>query len=287
MDNLNEKMIDLFPDLFFINRFVYTYSEDKVMSVKYLFDENTDDLKEKYDTLIVESDRIINKIVNNNMSDYEKEIAIHDYLVRNVEYDIDNKYHTESHTAYGAIVNNISVCDGYAEAFDYLLKKVGIKSKLIYGKMENISHAWNLVEIESDLYFVDVTADDPINNEENIMSYNFFNVPFSLIVNSHEVFEDYSYVNYISENYFYKNDLLFSNELSIIEYINNKLNEDEGKTRLYFMLDSKISNFNIDIENIINNYINKNRSIFTGSYSYIKSYDDGLIFDMSIDIERK
>jgi len=288
MTNLNEEMIDLFPDLFFIDKFVYTYSEGEVMSVKYLFDENTDDLKEKYNKLVDESDRIIEIIINNNMSDYEKEIAIHDYLVEHVEYDIDNKYPTESHTAYGAIVNDISVCDGYAEAFDYLLKKVGIKSKLIYGKMENILHAWNLVEIEGNLYFVDVTADDPINNEENIMSYKFFNVPFALIVNSHEVFENYSYVNYISENYFYKNDLLFRNELSIIEYINNKLIEDQGKTRIYFMLDSKISNFNIDIENIINNYIDKNRSIFTGSYSYIKRYkDDDLIFDISINIERK
>ena len=288
MDNLNEEMIDLFPDLFFSDRFVYTYSENEVMSIKYLFDQNIGVLKEEYDNLVNESNEIIEEIIKDNMSDYEKEIAIHDYLVEHVEYDINNEYSTKAHTAYGAIVNNIAVCDGYAEAFDYLLKKVGIKSKLIFGKTENISHAWNLVEIEDELYFVDVTSDDPINNEENIMSYNYFNVPYVLIMNSHEVFEDYSYVNHISENYFYKNDLLFGDEVIAIEYINNKLIEDQGNTRLYFMLDSEISNYNIDIENIINNYIDKNRSIFTGSYSYIKSYkDDDLIFDISIDVERK
>ena len=197
MSDLNDKMIDEFPDIYFINEFAYSYEEkdNNVFSIRFIFNEDVNSLKEKYNELVIKSDDIINTIINDNMTDYEKELVLHDYLIENVKYDEINEYPFESHTAYGALINGIAVCDGYAEAFDYLLKKVGLKSNLIYGEIDNELHAWNLIEIDGKKYFVDVTADDPLNNTENKISYNFFNLPYQIINQTHIFEKDYFEVN--------------------------------------------------------------------------------------------
>jgi hypothetical protein len=61
-----------------------------------------------------------------------------------------------------------------------------------------------------------------------------------------------------------------------------------GKSRLYFMLSTEISNLNFNIEDIVEEYIFLNSSLFTGSYSYVRRHlENDMIFDMDIDIERK
>lgn len=290
MNNLNEKMIDEFPDVYFINEFVYSYEENdnNIISIRFIFNEDVNILKEKYDELVIKSDQIINTSISDNMTDYEKELALHDYLTENIKYDEKNAYPFEAHTAYGALINGIAVCDGYAEAFDYLLKKVSIKSNLIYGQIDNELHAWNLVEIDGKKYFVDVTADDPLNNLENKISYNFFNLMYQIINKTHTFEKDYFEVNNIEDNYFYKNNLLFINEKDVISYIERKLEENMGKTRLYFMLSTEILNLNFNVEDIVEEYIFLNSSLFTGSYSYVTRHlNCDMIFDMDIDIERK
>ncbi len=94
----------------------------------------------------------------------EKELAIHDKLIEVNTYDdvcknANTPYHV-GHTAYGALVNGTSVCDGYSLAMNYLLEDVGINSLVIAGNAGG-GHAWNIVELEGDWYEVDATWDDP------------------------------------------------------------------------------------------------------------------------------
>ena len=61
---------------------------------------------------------ILSQIIKPNMTDYQKELAVHDYLVENCEYDIEavnsSKFKAESFTAYGALCLGLAVCEGYA-----------------------------------------------------------------------------------------------------------------------------------------------------------------------------
>lgn len=97
------------------------------------------------------------------LSDVQKALLLHDRLAIKCEYDESVFSDTETYktyTAYGALVEGIAVCQGYAEAYDYLLEKVGIYSVLC--SSEKLNHAWNIVRISGKYYHVDVTWDDPL-----------------------------------------------------------------------------------------------------------------------------
>ncbi|MCI8495148.1 MAG: hypothetical protein HFI74_05645 [Lachnospiraceae bacterium] len=102
--------------------------------------------------------------VDGSMSEVEKALVIHDYLIQLCEYDKERlsagSLPAISHTAYGALVNKIAVCDGYAKAFAHIMdKKLGISCELV--SSDKMNHAWNIIEIGGKWYHVDVTWDDP------------------------------------------------------------------------------------------------------------------------------
>ncbi len=94
-----------------------------------------------------------------SMSNWEKAVALHDYLVRNCTYqyaaasDID-------YSAYGILVNGTGRCAAYAKAYQDLLGRVGIEAEYVIGNANGGSHAWNHVKIDGSWYAVDVTYDD-------------------------------------------------------------------------------------------------------------------------------
>lgn len=72
------------------------------------------------------TDEII-AMVNLSWNDLTKIIFIHDYLTSTVYYDATlTKY-----SAYNLLVEGTAVCQGYAEAFWYLMYKLGIDCKVV------------------------------------------------------------------------------------------------------------------------------------------------------------
>ena len=106
---------------------------------------------------------------NNNLSDVQKALLIHDRLAIWCAYDranlllYQNKQITglpaDDYTMYGTLVNQTAVCQGYSWTYKYLLAMVGISSYIC--SSNEIAHAWNIVYIGGDPYHVDVTHDDP------------------------------------------------------------------------------------------------------------------------------
>ena len=128
---------------------------------------------------------IISKEINSNMSDYEKELHLHDYLVNNAVYDYQNFIKATvpdlSYTAYGVLVGGIGVCEGYAYSMKRLLTAVGIISEVVTGEVGGDfsgAHAWNIVKLGRDYYQLDPTFDDPVvnNGTKNILSHSYFNL---------------------------------------------------------------------------------------------------------------
>ena len=119
---------------------------------------------------------VIQTVVNENMSEYNKVLAIHDWLCMNITYAAAPD--DSDQDIYGALVNKRARCAGYAKAFTYLLDKIGIKSEVISGDSidkngENVPHAWNLIYIDGEPYYFDVTWDD---DDENGHSYDWFGI---------------------------------------------------------------------------------------------------------------
>lgn len=119
------------------------------------------------------------------LSDYEKERFAHDRLIQGCTYDTSAP---NAGTVYGALVEGRARCQGYANAMNYLLRRMGLPCAYLYGTAENAagstSHAWNLVCVNEVWTLVDATWDDPTGSEE-MQSYAYFNLNAALMGESH------------------------------------------------------------------------------------------------------
>ncbi|OUM65667.1 hypothetical protein PIROE2DRAFT_7249 [Piromyces sp. E2] len=109
---------------------------------------------------------IMNNISNLNITTpYAIIRYLHDYFITNIIYTLDdNKKHIR--TLYGALVENECVCEGYAEAFQYLAHQYGINCIVA----RSSTHEWNFVELNNKWYILDITYDDPMVNGEHAPS---------------------------------------------------------------------------------------------------------------------
>lgn len=118
------------------------------------------------------------KGITPSMPEFERERLLHDRLAKSITYDLNEKY---AHTAYGALVNGRAVCDGYTQAFQYLLQRVGIQSFMVTGAGNGGNHAWNIVRIDGKYYNVDLTWDD----QESDTFHAYFNLTDERIKEDH------------------------------------------------------------------------------------------------------
>ncbi|MEG0751422.1 MAG: transglutaminase domain-containing protein [Oscillospiraceae bacterium] len=114
-------------------------------------------------------------------SDLDKVRFVHDHLIEDCVYIEDES--PALHTAYGAIVEHHTVCDGYTQAARLLLTRMGIECHYVEGtatsKNNTQGHAWNIVKVDGKYHHLDITWDDPDhmndNNEvTNVVSYSYF-----------------------------------------------------------------------------------------------------------------
>ncbi len=108
-----------------------------------------------YDELLTEADRILNSVVTDEMTDYEKESAIYSYVVDNVAYGyINGDQENSAYSARGALIHKKCVCMGFSNALCLLLNKAGIDCISIN---DNADHAWNIVKLDDGYYHADAS----------------------------------------------------------------------------------------------------------------------------------
>lgn len=131
------------------------------------------------------TDYIIKTLIKDYMSDYEKELAVHDYLVKNSSYDrrlFSGNMPQESYTDYGILVKGVGVCEGYAKAMYRILNSIGIETLFVTGQGIGHDgsvepHAWNIVKIDGEYYQVDVTWDNPLTSSgRKEILHDYFNI---------------------------------------------------------------------------------------------------------------
>ncbi|MBQ2275671.1 MAG: transglutaminase domain-containing protein [Lachnospiraceae bacterium] len=159
-------------------------------------------------TLAKKVDEILGKILTKDMDEYEKELAIHDYLVKNCEYEfLKGEKERDSYSAYGALIEKKAVCNGYAEAMQLMLKRAGILSRIVVGNADNVDHAWNIVKVNGEWYQLDATWNDPVPNKENRALHTYFNVTDEMLGKNHVwEKENYPACNSEKELYYKKNN---------------------------------------------------------------------------------
>jgi hypothetical protein len=88
----------------------------------------------------------------------EKAIMLYHEISRSVSYFHVN-YESWQTNAYYALMGGKSICYGFADAYNYLLRQVGIKAYLVksFRPSDKAPHCWSMVEIDGKYYHCDPT----------------------------------------------------------------------------------------------------------------------------------
>lgn len=201
-------------------------------------------------------DDISSIVIQPGMTDYEKELAFHDYIIENIEYDTSFDINTgiprSSSHALGALETGLAVCEGYSQLMMLLLNRAGIPCRMVTGIAEGEPHAWNIVLLNGDTYHVDATWDDPVPVEGNtgeLFHYSYFNVTDAEIGKNHTwTTADYPACVETAENYFVKNNMLIDG----VDNLKSALGEavKNGKPECTFKLQN-IDTASLDIGQIM------------------------------------
>lgn len=169
------------------------------------------------------ADEALGTLINEDMEDYAKVLAIHDYLIDRTVYPTDFDAEDEDlQSIYGALVEGMAVCSGYTDAFNYMAGKAGVESIIVVGVAGGIDHSWNMVKLEGDWYHVDVTWNDLVDEEgPKAMGYNYLNVTSREIAKNHEFdLAKYPVASEDALNYYVVNDLIVHDEAQAVDKLN-------------------------------------------------------------------
>ena len=127
------------------------------------------DVQTKYDAVVDKLETI--KV--NGISRHEKLKSINDYLANNIVYDpnVETNPASNDFDVYGALINGLCVCEGYAEAFKLLCDREGIPCITVVGTGNGGAHKWNMVLMEDGEWY---TFDSTWNDQDSNIFYSYF-----------------------------------------------------------------------------------------------------------------
>lgn len=152
-----------------------------------------------------------------NASDYEKALAVHDFITNNTFYDTNTEH---AHSPYGCLVEHIACCEGYSKAFLMLMNRLNIPAGLCSGTTNGCAtpngngHMWNYIYLDGKYYWVDVTWDDPLcaSPDEDLSNHAFCFVNDDLLMKTHTPYpkQELPECSSMDMNYFVQNGTYFN-----------------------------------------------------------------------------
>ncbi|WBW96656.1 DUF5050 domain-containing protein [Oceanirhabdus sp. W0125-5] len=230
-------------EIFYLEYFEIDFKSKKVI-YHYGFDKDKIlTMKEKLNT---EVNKFLSTI-NPSMSELEKELAIHDYIIQNASYDNNGFENMQriiiSGSCYGTLVEKSAVCSGYSAAFNLLCKV----SELEAFSLLATGHAWNIVKVNGEYYQIDVLWDD-ISWGEGI-DYKYFNLSDDKMNETHAEFA--------RDGYEWINDIYPKCTSEKYDHLNNQNNIHRDNKYFYYIDYSKESLAKINIQTGEKSYIEK------------------------------
>lgn len=136
----------------------------------------------------IEISKILPSVINEIFPDgaeampdnYSKVLAVHQWIMNNLEYDDTVDLMGKENGIYGALINNSTMCLGYSEALMLiLLCATDVDVKMVVGDANDgsgewVGHAWNLVYMDDYWYHVDSTFSDPVTDLPNSINHFYF-----------------------------------------------------------------------------------------------------------------
>jgi len=155
----------------------------RLPSAPYAFTDDLDAVRAEVIPFLAVADRIVDRMPS-EASTYDKYRYLAYVLSLITDYADDSVTETGDYiesdapvtTSYGALFNHEVTCAGYAETFLMLCHTAGLWCQTVTGEVfeaGSTNHQWNLVQLDSGTYFVDVTWSDNSGSigDDNWMRY--------------------------------------------------------------------------------------------------------------------
>lgn len=161
IDKIFQCVLSDHPELFYVEGYSYVrYARgEKITALAFSGTYNVDleTALARRDEIEAAAEAILEGIAA-DASDYDKVKYVYDTLIRNTDYDLEAP---DNQNIYSVFVRHFSVCQGYAKATQYLLNRLGVECTLVLGTVETgEGHAWNLVKVDGEYYYLDTTWGD-------------------------------------------------------------------------------------------------------------------------------
>lgn len=160
VDRLFRCVMNDHPELFYVSGYsqVEYFQNEKLQRIvfegSYTMDEEEANIRQQQIEAYV--DECLGGIPG-DASEYEKVKYVYEYIIEHTDYRLDAP---QNQNICSVFIGKESVCQGYAKAVQYLLERLGVTCTLVLGYVDNVGHAWNLVQIDGRYYYVDATWGD-------------------------------------------------------------------------------------------------------------------------------
>lgn len=184
--------------------FKYPYTDQQIQEKKALIEQKAKDIIEKIGTA---------------GDDYEKSLAIFDYITTHTDYadtELENiNEHMEITTVEGVLLDGRAICSGYAKAYQYLLSLCGIDAITVIGEAKTSKgtqrHAWTAQVVDGEIYFSDTTWGDGLESsgDDDFVIHTYFMMNSEEIEKTHTCDDEFKGIksNTLKNNYFVRQGL--------------------------------------------------------------------------------
>lgn len=203
------------PEFFWIDGCTITTSAGKSeININIIEGYSADEIESMFEEFISYADALVNRIPS-GLDDYSKVVFVHDYIVNNTTYDTAGSENDKNGlwgTAYGCLVQRKAICQGYAQAFQYIMNRLDIECGVCRGNSTQGRHAWNYVNLDEKYYWIDVTWDDPVseNGGPEILTHTYCLIDDERLFRTRYADSDLDFIPHcysMDNNYYVRNGL--------------------------------------------------------------------------------
>ena len=247
---------------------------------------NTSNLSDKDKETLNMAKSVLDEIITDGMSDYEKELAVYQWMTANIGFDsgsmtvVPDDDSKPVNNPNGVLKNHEAVCVGYATTFRLFMQMLGIDCMVVHDSY--LSHSWDLVKLDGQWYHTDIYSDagsstgnfSHFNLNDEMMNSQEWNTDFFPAADGYEY------------NYAYMNRTQCKDVYTIPEQMRAALDARQGVVSLDFGKDISDDIYNLadTIMNSVENTVNAGYGV-SFSWSWLEAGDDN-VFCVYINYEK-
>ena len=234
--------------------------------------------KEK-ETLDMAKDALKEMKIKDDMSDFEKEKAVYDWMTSSLQHDqgaltVIPTTQEDCDNPYGVLKYHNAVCVGYATTFRMFMQMLDIECMVEHNNEKY--HSWDVVKIDGDWYITDIYSDA---GNGNYAHFNMTNNMWSQEQSWDQEF--FPVANSLKYNMAYQNKQTVDNVYDIPKALRKAMDKQQGSLMIAFkekIDDEKAQIANAAVSSVSDMLMNNNYKDMPyaiNTYSWVTDPDSG------------